>query len=60
MASLRDRVFVSSSWGKGAHTVPTASHSHVPLRPVQYKSWSEENMSKAITAVQDVSIRKAA
>jgi hypothetical protein len=36
--------------------------SHVPLRPVQYKSWSEENMSKAITAVvqDDVSVRKAA
>ena len=42
--------------------MPTASHSHVPLRPVQYKSWSEENMSIAISAVvQDsITVRKAA
>ena len=62
MASLRDRVFVSSSFGKGALTMPTASHSHVPLRPVQYKSWSEENMSKAISAVvrDEIAVRKAA
>ena len=59
MASLRDRVFVSSSFGKGALTMSTASHSHVPLRPVQYKSWSEENMSKAISAVVQA-VRKAA
>ena len=40
----------------------TASHSHVPLRPVQYKSWSEENMSKAISAVvqDEIAVRKAA
>ena len=62
MASLRDRVFVSSSWGKGAEPVPKASYSNVLLRPVQYKSWSEENMTRAITAVvkDGVSIRKAA
>ena len=41
--------------------MPTASHSHVPLRPVQYKSWSEENLSKAISAVRDkIAVRKAA
>ena len=41
--------------------MPTASRSYVPLHPVQYKSWTEENMSRAISAVvQDgVAIRKA-
>ena len=63
MASLRERVFVSSSsWGKGEDTIPTTSLSHVPLRPVNYKSWTEENMSRAISAViQDgIAVRKAA
>lgn len=63
MASLRERVFVSSSsCGKGEDTIPTTSLSHVPLHPVNYKSWTEENRSRAISAViQDgIAVRKAA
>lgn len=60
MASLRDCVFVSSRWGSSHKRTEAKSYASIPLRPVQYKSWNEDNMSKAITAVLDgVSIQRA-
>ena len=53
---LAKRVFVSS---RNEVTIPGSHHAS---RPVSYKSWSEESMSKALKAVieQRLSIRRAA
>ena len=60
MASLRDRVFVSRRWASSNARTETKSYAPIPLRPAKYKSWTEDNMARAITAVLDgVSIRSA-